>query len=112
MSFAEQVYALVRTVPPGRVTSYGTISRLLGRPRSARMVGWAMHHCPRDVPAHRVVMSDGRLSSGYADGHPEIQQARLEDEGVVFTGDLQLDIERYGWPDADEDAFLPFEIVE
>jgi methylated-DNA-protein-cysteine methyltransferase-like protein len=108
-SFADDVYSLVRTVPPGRVTTYGTISRLLGRPRSARIVGWALRNCPDDVPAHRVVMSDGHLSSGYASGHPEIQQAHLEDEGVVLTSEAQLDLDRYLWPDDDLDDTPPFQ---
>jgi len=98
-SFVDAVHALVQSVPAGRVTTYGTLARLLGRPRSARMVGWALHHCPHDVPAHRVVNHAGRLSGGWAFGHPSVQQALLEEEGVVFLDEAQLDLRRYGWPD-------------
>jgi methylated-DNA-protein-cysteine methyltransferase-like protein len=101
-SFTEEVYAIVRSIPPGRVTTYGTISRLLGRVRGARQVGWAMHHCPDDVPAHRVVGAGGVLVGGWAFGHPSIQRALLEDEGVTFTGAERCDLRRHFWPDDDE----------
>ena len=55
--------------------------------RSARLVGWAMRHCPDDVPAHRVVNASGVLSGGWAFGHPSIQRARLEAEGVRFVAE-------------------------
>jgi methylated-DNA-protein-cysteine methyltransferase-like protein len=42
-NFYEQVYALVRQIPRGRVTSYGRIAQMLGRPNSARAVGYALH---------------------------------------------------------------------
>jgi len=100
-TFAEDVYALVRRVPSGRVTTYGTLARLLGRPRNARMVGWAMHQCPEDVPAHRVVNRDGVLSGGWAFGHPSIQRALLEEEGVQFVGPERCDLRRHGWPDGE-----------
>lgn len=40
--FFEQVYAIVRLIPKGKVVSYGQIARTLGKPRGARAVGWAM----------------------------------------------------------------------
>ena len=97
-AFEEQVYEVVRRVPPGRVTTYGTIARLLGYRRAARRVGWAMHRCPDDVPAHRVVNSEGRLSGGWAFGAPEIQRALLEAEGVRFVGAERCDLAAYRWP--------------
>jgi methylated-DNA-protein-cysteine methyltransferase-like protein len=101
-TFADEVYDLVRSVPEGRVTTYGTLARLLGRPRSARMVGWAMHHCPDDVPAHRVVNHSGTLSGGWAFGHPSVQRALLEDEGVAFVAEERCDLRRHGWPDGED----------
>ena len=97
-SFAEEVYDVVRSVPPGSVTTYGTIARLLGRVRGARQVGWAMHNCPDDVPAHRVVGAGGHLSGGWAFGHPSVQRALLEDEGVRFVGPERCDLTRHLWP--------------
>jgi methylated-DNA-protein-cysteine methyltransferase-like protein len=103
-SFAEEVYDVVRSVPPGRVTTYGTIAHLLGRVRGARQVGWAMRNCPDDVPAHRVVGAGGYLSGGWAFGHPSVQRALLEDEGVRFVGEERCDIRSHLW--AGDDAEL------
>ncbi len=63
-NFFEKVYAIVRQIPEGRVTSYGAIARCIGSPQSARMVGWAMNasHTVEDVPAHRVVNRLGLLT--------------------------------------------------
>jgi methylated-DNA-protein-cysteine methyltransferase-like protein len=102
LTFADEVYELVRSVPEGRVTTYGTLARMLGRPRSARMVGWAMSRCPEDVPAHRVVNHSGTLSGGWAFGHPSVQRALLEAEGVVFVAEERCDLRRHGWPDGED----------
>lgn len=64
-SFFEQVYAVARLIPRGRVTSYGAIAKYLGTARSSRMVGWAMngaHSVKPEVPAHRVVNRIGLLT--------------------------------------------------
>lgn len=107
-SFRERVYALVRQIPEGRVTTYGTIAHALGSPRSARMVGWAMSTCPDDVSeiAHRVVNRDGELSGGWAWGHPEIMRGMLEDEGVTFLGEYRVDLARHFWEPGDNDPVL------
>ena len=95
--FNEQVYALVRCVPHGRVTTYGAIARLLGAPGKAREVGWALHQCPDDVPAHRVINHLGGVS-----GAPELTEAvarrsRLEAEGVRFDATGRCDLSCYEW---------------
>ena len=81
-NFFETAYAVARTIPPGRVMSYGQIAALAGNPRMARQVGWAMHDCPPDVPWHRVVRRDGSIATGDA----ETQRALLRAEGVEFDG--------------------------
>ena len=96
-SFAERVFNCVRMVPHGRVTTYGAIARLLGAPGKAREVGWALHQCPADVPAHRVINRLGRVS-----GAPELTEAvarrsRLEAEGVRFDAAGRCDLGRYEW---------------
>lgn len=97
--FLERVYAVVRQIPPGRVTTYGRIARAVGAARSARMVGWALHRCPPDVSdvAHRVVNRNGELTGGWAWGHPAIMRALLEDEGVTFVDEFQVDLARHLW---------------
>ena len=47
--FFPAVYEVVRQIPRGRVMSYGQIARLLGFPRAARQVGWAMRCCSDDI---------------------------------------------------------------
>lgn len=93
----EQVYELVRQVPGGRVVTYGQVARALGRPRIARQVGWAMRACPNDVPWHRVVNGEGRLSTRAEIGGLNPQRMLLEDEGVHFELDGRIDLAVYGW---------------
>lgn len=79
----EPIFAFVRTIPSGRVLSYGEVGQIVGV--TARTVGWAMSDCPEDVPWHRVVGYDGALRT--ARRSPEIyaeQKARLTAEGVTF----------------------------
>lgn len=99
VSFPERVYQIVRQIPAGRVTTYGTIAAVLGDRRSARMVGWAMSSCPPDVSemAHRVVNRYGELSGGWAWGHPDVMRALLEDEGVEFTAEYRVNLNKHFW---------------
>jgi methylated-DNA-protein-cysteine methyltransferase-like protein len=86
-NFFDDVYAVVRLIPKGRVTSYGAIAHYLGTRMSARMVGWAMNACPRDVPAHRVVNSQGLLTGKQHFPKPVTMQRRLEREGLTIVND-------------------------
>ena len=97
--FFQEVYELVKQVPEGHVVTYGQIATALGNPRQARQVGWAMRACPEDVPWHRVVNSQGRLSTRPEMGSFSPQRALLEDEGVQFELDGRIDLDRYGWSD-------------
>jgi methylated-DNA-protein-cysteine methyltransferase-like protein len=99
-SFPKRVYAILAQVPPGRVITYGTIALLLGDPRKARQVGWALAATPvRDpaLPAHRVINARGELSGGPAFGGYAVQRTKLEAEGVAFMRDGRVDLERYLW---------------
>jgi len=97
--FFEQVYRLVQQVPPGKVTSYGAVARMLGQPHAARTVGWALHSLPEglDVPWHRVINGHGRISVGRWEDSRDLQRALLEDEGVQFDAQGKVDWERFGW---------------
>ncbi len=76
MRFARAVWRLVRRVPRGRVVTYGQIAELLGRPRAARRVGWALRICPLDLPWHRVVNAQGGISvRGGASRRPAVSGA-------------------------------------
>lgn len=98
-SFPERVWEIVVTIPAGKVTTYGTIAAVLGDRRAARMVGWALHQCPDNVGehAHRVVNRYGELSGGWAWGHPDVMRNLLEDEGVTFTDEYRVDLDRHLW---------------
>lgn len=95
--FFERVYAFVRQVPQGHVVTYGQVAAALGNPRWARQVGWAMRACPDDVPWHRVVNGQGRLSIRPELGSFNPQRALLEEEGVQFEPDGRIDLRVYGW---------------
>jgi len=97
--FFDQVYRLVRRVPPGKVTSYGAIARMLGHPHAARTVGWALHSLPTgsDVPWQRVVNVQGRISTSCEEHGEGLQRALLEAEGVEFDERGSVDWDRFGW---------------
>lgn len=101
--FVERVFAIVRRVPRGRVTTYGRIARAVGQPRSARMVGWALHHPPPDISevAHRVVNRNGELTGGWNWGHPSVMRDLLESEGISFIDEYQVDLDRHLWEPED-----------
>jgi methylated-DNA-protein-cysteine methyltransferase-like protein len=94
--FYEEVYALVRRIPAGRVTTYGAIADALGYPHWARQVGWAMAALDDDeVPAHRVVSATGALSGSRLG--VEWRRSLLEAEGVQFEAQGRVRMRRYFW---------------
>jgi methylated-DNA-protein-cysteine methyltransferase-like protein len=95
--FTQRVYALVRQVPPGRVISYGMVARFVGAPGKAREVGWAMHSCPDDVPAHRVVNRHGEVSGDAVANVAASRRALLEEEGIEFDHLGRCDMQRVAW---------------
>ncbi len=104
-NFYEQVYALVLQIPRGKVSSYGRLASMLGRPRAARAVGYALNGLKdkqdnpayADVPWQRVVNSKGRISIINREHGGNEQAARLRDEGVVVNDKLQIDLDVYLW---------------
>lgn len=102
-SFFEQVYQVVRRIPPGKVATYGQIARLLGVPHAARTVGWALHTIPedRDVPWQRVVNARGTISLDVHGPGAAMQRALLEAEGVGFDEQGRIDLRLYGWAGLD-----------
>lgn len=92
--FYAEVYGIVKEIPMGRVTTYGQIARLLGKPGSSRMVGQAMFHAPETLglPCHRVVNSQGRLAPDWLE-----QRERLIDESVLFKKNGNVDMKKCSW---------------
>jgi methylated-DNA-protein-cysteine methyltransferase-like protein len=95
-SFDREVYALVRRIPRGLMATYGQIAAMLGRPRAARAVGGAMRRCPHDVPWHRVVNAQGRISRRARAAGMLTQRLLLEREGVTMRRG-RVDMARHGW---------------
>lgn len=96
MAFFERVYKVVRTIPSGKVATYGQIAEILGT-RDARKVGWALHaNKDPQTPCHRVVSRVGALAPNFAfDGERE-QRRRLEAEGISFKG-KKVELKSHLW---------------
>ena len=99
MGFFDRVYEVVRRIPLGKVATYGQVALLAGNPRMARQVGWALHVNPEPyvIPCHRVVNRNGRISSAFAFGGANVQKELLTKEGVGFTDEQTVDIDKYLW---------------
>ncbi|MEA3334448.1 MAG: MGMT family protein [Chloroflexota bacterium] len=99
--FFEQIYLVVKQIPPGKVTSYGQVAAILGHPRAARTVGWALASLPQEqaseVPWQRVINAQGRISIRNLEHAAEEQQLLLESEGVEFSDRGYVDWKRFGW---------------
>lgn len=95
----ELIYAAVEKIPCGKVATYGLIAALVGNPRLARVVGYALHVNPRPgiIPCHRVVNRNGFPAPGFAFGGEGIQREMLISEGVKFEDDGHIDLAKYGW---------------
>ena len=104
-SFFEDVYAVVRLIPKGRISSYGAIAAYLGTKLSARMVGWAMnaaHQVNPPVPAQRVVNRNGMLTGKHHFDTPTAMQELLEKDGVEIKNDTVVDFTNRFWNPATE----------
>lgn len=86
--FKEKVYELTRSIPKGKVATYGQLARLAGNKKAARVVGLLMKINPDapHTPCHRVVSSTGDLTGYSAAGGLTKKQSMLQAEGVVFKG--------------------------
>ena len=96
--YIEDVHDIARSIPPGRVTTYGAIADFLTL-GSARMAGWAMNKCMpgHDVPAHRVLNRKGELSGRNAFPTPTAMQERLEAEGVEVVDNKVVNFKDLFW---------------
>ena len=95
---SSKVYEFLKSIPEGKVTTYGQIAAHLGNKHLARVVGNILHNNPdpEHIPCHRVVNSKGELSKAYAFGGPDAQRKRLEQEGIRFEPDGTVDLTKYG----------------
>ncbi|KZT39050.1 DNA binding methylated-DNA--cysteine S-methyltransferase [Sistotremastrum suecicum HHB10207 ss-3] len=113
--FHAAVYRVVRQIPPGKVTSYGHIAKLVGMPRHSRHVGQALKYLDpqSNLPWYRVISSSGQISSrGPGTSGARRQRDELEAEGIEVTGGEvgleggndgggRVNLRTYGWfPDS------------
>jgi methylated-DNA-protein-cysteine methyltransferase-like protein len=98
--FFNKVFDLVRTIPYGRVTTYGAIARCIGSPGAARMVGWALNQSSQKVPfvpAHRVVNRNGLLTGKVHFPGADTMSELLENEGVIIEDNQVVHFEKLFW---------------
>ncbi len=100
------IWNVVRTIPRGRVASYGQVARLAGLPKRARLVGTALGEAPAgSLPWYRVINSQGRLSLPPNSAAYREQRKRLREEGVMVVKG-RVDLRMYGWKAADASPLL------
>jgi len=90
---------VIRSIPRGRVATYGQVAEMAGLPRRARLVGRALREMPDDtgVPWHRVINAGGRISVRGSVGSVREQRRLLRAEGVVFDESGRISLDRFGW---------------
>ena len=96
--FYDRVVKFIRSIPAGKVATYGQIADYAGNRRAAREVAYILHSSSEkeELPWHRVINSKGRISMKPGHGY-ELQKRLLEDEGIVFDADDQVDLEKFLW---------------
>ncbi|MFH2130121.1 MAG: MGMT family protein [bacterium] len=94
----QRIYSVVGNIPAGKVATYGQVAGIAGG-CSPRHVGYALSALPEghDIPWHRVINWQGRISPRSFPGGDLVQRHLLEAEGVVFNDRNQVDLERFGW---------------
>jgi methylated-DNA-protein-cysteine methyltransferase-like protein len=102
---ARRIWAAIRRIPRGRVSSYGRIAALAGFPRGARLAARALHDAPDGLPWFRVLNAQGRIAIAAGSSGAREQRRRLEAEGVVFLRG-RVDLARYGWPRSNPSPLL------
>lgn len=93
--FTEHVVEMIRSIPAGKVMTYGQIARLAGSPRAARQVVRVLHSMSTkyNLPWHRVINSKGEI--GFKDDESYVvQKLSLESEGVEFVDDRHINLDR------------------
>ncbi|MCW8877550.1 MAG: MGMT family protein [Kangiellaceae bacterium] len=94
----EKFYEIIRTIPTGKVASYGQIAQIADHSRDARLVGQALSQSEgKGIPWHRVVSASGKIAMPTRQDLRERQQDLLLEEGVEFIADYQVDMRRFDW---------------
>jgi len=104
--FEHKVLEIVKSIPYGRVTTYGEIAKVCGLRSSARMVGWLLsRNANLNLPFHRVVNRNGTLTGKYHFETPTLMMELLMSEGITFNqGNVEL--EKFLWHPENENLNL------
>lgn len=89
---------IIRSIPQGKVLTYGFIARLAGNPRAARQVSWILHSSSKkyNLPWHRVISSNGSLSMKSIEDR-QYQKKLLELENITFLDNFKINLQKYLW---------------
>ncbi|MGI9068010.1 MAG: MGMT family protein [Pyrinomonadaceae bacterium] len=96
-NYRERVYRIVRSIPRGRVMTYGQLAEILGDGYTPRTVGFVMHGSDNKTPWHRVINAQGACSTGGIVLPHDKQQRMLEAEGISFNERGRCDLRTYLW---------------
>ncbi len=99
MNFKDRVIEIIKKIPYGRVTTYGTVATLVGFPRGGRFVGGVLHFNSEkfDLPWHRVINRNGFISTNCPEHMKALQKALLKQEGIEVSDKFMIDLNKYGW---------------
>jgi methylated-DNA-protein-cysteine methyltransferase related protein len=116
-AFKERIYIIVRTIPHGKVASYGQIALMAGIPRAARQVGWFLRQTTPEqaLPWWRIINNKGYISIKNNECSALEQKKLLEKEGIEVNGNFELDIKKYRYVPTNEEMQkleLPQELLE
>lgn len=99
INFKQTAVQIIKKIPYGCVTTYGTIATLAGWPRGAKVVGGILHNFAHDLdlPWQRVINRNGFISTNCPEHMRVLQKALLLEEGIEVSEDFMVDLEKYGW---------------
>lgn len=99
MNFKDRVITIVKKIPYGKVTTYGTIAVLAGLPRGGRLVGGVLHFNTEksNLPWQRIINREGYISTRCLEHPKQLQKVLLEQEGIEVSSDFMIDLQKYGW---------------
>lgn len=98
--FTERVVRMIQQIPPGRIMTYGQVAVAAGNPRGARQIARILHSMSEkhDLPWHRIINAQGGISTPIdREDKGSLQQELLESEGVEFSSDGKVDLNKYRW---------------
>lgn len=99
MNFKTKVIEIVKKIPHGRVTTYGTVATLAGLPRGGRLVGGVLHFNSEEhnLPWQRIINRHGFISTKCLEHPKALQKVLLEQEGIEVSKEFMVDLQKYGW---------------